>query len=58
MSPAYSPDGRFLITVHGGIQFWDADSGRLLFTLDESTVFANAVALSPDGATVAAARPT
>jgi serine/threonine protein kinase len=54
---AFSADDKRLITVdwHGRAQVWDCTTGRLIATLSGMTSsLTNAVALSPDGALVAA----
>jgi len=49
----FSPDGRQLVTLYGGVIVWDVASGQLVSTLiPYPEAIANQVTFSPDGASV------
>ena len=55
LSVAYSPDGRTLASgnANGTVSLWDADTGRVIRSLEGHSDWVNAVAFSPDGQTLA-----
>lgn len=52
-SPAFSPDGRLLLTSNSHLRLWDAASGASLGTVGEDTGFSQP-AFSPDGGLITA----
>lgn len=51
---AYSPDGKFLLSAaRAGAQCWRVADGKLLTTVETAGLFGKAIAISPDGVTVA-----
>jgi WD40 repeat protein len=53
-SVAFTPDGRILVTADEDVVLWDVTSGQKLATLDGHPERNTALAVSPDGAVLAA----
>jgi WD40 repeat protein len=53
LSPAFSPDGKSLVSLGREIRVWDVDRGRNTASFHESHVIPMCVAFCPDGKTIA-----